>query len=100
MKKTIVYLLLLILSISCNKNKTTSERLTLAKQMVTKIVSSVEYADTEAITKEELNKIAIPLQDKLDSLKIEMEQWELDSLDAYRTKIVSEMIDRKVLRDN
>lgn len=71
-----------------------------AKETAKTIFEYVEQADTKKITKKQLDKKAMPLQKHLDSLRKVLSEDEIKDLDEYRTQLVSEMVDRKVNRNN
>ena len=93
-------------TVSCNEstnNKQANEaiemsKLVEAKKTAKQIFEFVEQAETNQITRKELDKKARPLQAHLDSLRIILTQTELTELDDYRTNLVSEMVDRSLLR--
>jgi len=101
---------LVITMTSCNEsssnkqaiepNKIEISRLKEAKSIAKQIFEFVEQADTKQISKKELDKKAEPLQSQLDSLRLILTTSEVTELDNYRTQLVSEMVDRKVIRDS
>lgn len=86
-----------------NKNPTDNiivkSKLDEAKEIAKTILDYVEQADSKQITKEELDKKAMPLQKQLDSLRLILTTNEIKELDSYRTQLFNELIDRKVIRD-
>jgi hypothetical protein len=109
MKKVILILAIVSALLSCNEstnnkqvidsNKIEISKLEEAKNTAKQIFEFVEQAETKQISKKELDKKAKPLQAHLDSLRIILTQGEVKELDDYRTILVSEMVDRKVIRD-
>ena len=103
---------------SCNnsssknqKNKSSTETSTVktdivesklyeAKKVAKTILNYVEQTETKQITREQLDIKAKPLQSHLDSLRLVLTAAEIKELDAYRTRLVNEMIDRKIIREN
>lgn len=106
MKKVILMFVIISVTVSCNEstnNKQANEaiemsKLVEAKKTAKQIFEFVEQAETNQITRKELDKKARPLQAHLDSLRIILTQTELTELDDYRTNLVSEMVDRSLLR--
>lgn len=70
-----------------------------AKILAKKIVDNVEQVELKKMTKKEMNKINMPLQKRLDSLRNTMLDYEKGELDNYRIKIINELVDRKVARE-
>jgi len=64
-----------------------------------KFFEFVEQADTKQYPKR-IRQKAEPLQSQLDSLRLILTTSEVTELDNYRTQLVSEMVDRKVIRDS
>lgn len=81
------------------KTQIAKSKLDEAKETAKTIFEFVEQADTKKITKKQLDLKAKPLQSHLDSLRLVLTADEIKELDSYRTKLVSEMVDRKVIRD-
>ena len=110
MKKAILIFAIVSVMTSCNEsknkkqtiesNKVEISKLEEAKNTAKQIFEFVEQAETKQITKKELDKKAKPLQAHLDSLRIILTSSEITELDDYRTQLVSEMVDRKVIRDS
>lgn len=84
---------------SVTKTDIVKSKLDEAKETAKTIFEYVEQADTKKITKKQLDIKAKPLQRHLDSLRLLLTADEVKELDAYRTQLVSEMVDRKVIRD-
>ena len=81
------------------KTEIVKSKLDEAKETAKTIFELVEQVETKKITKRQLDLKAKPLQSHLDSLRIVLTADEIKELDAYRTQLVSEMVDRKVIRD-
>jgi hypothetical protein len=93
MKYLIIFLF--AFCVGCKEKKPpANDRLLLAKACAETIFTVVELAEKGQITQEQLHSVADPAQHSLDSLRKLMTQTEIDSLDEFRTKYVSGMLDR------
>lgn len=81
------------------KTEIVKSKLDEAKETAKTIFELVEQVETKKITKKQLDLKAKPLQSHLDSLRLVLTADEIKELDSYRTQLVSEMVDRKVIRD-
>ena len=70
-----------------------------AKNLSTFIFSNVEKVDEHMMTKKQLKKLCDPIQKELDSLIKKLTFPQYEELKEYRSKLVSDMVDRKVERD-
>jgi hypothetical protein len=70
-----------------------------AKALVQQIFYYLDQADSKIISKRELDKKAMPLQKRMDSLRNYFSSSEILELDNYRTKLASALVDKKVARD-
>lgn len=73
--------------------------LTRAKSLSDTIFYYVERVDKKLMSKKQLTKKCDPLQRELDSLIKTLNANQYAELSAYRTQLVSAMVDRKVIRD-
>ena len=71
-----------------------------AKALAQQIFYYLDQADSRKISKLELDKKAMPLQKRMDSLRNYLNSSEILELDDYRTKLASELVDKKVARDH
>lgn len=71
-----------------------------AKALQKSIFDYIELVETKKMTKKEMDKVALPLQKRLDSLARELTPSESLEFDKYRNQLASELVDRKVERDN
>ena len=103
------HLLIVLLFAACNSpapiikvqdTVKTVSTLDTAKIVAKKILDYVELTEEKHLTKKQLDKIAKPLQHQLDSMRVLLSPEEIRQLDVYRTQLVSEMVDKKVQRDN
>ncbi len=85
--------------ISTVKTDIVESKLDEAKKVAKTIFDYVEQAETKQITREQLDIKANPLQSHLDSLRLVLTATEIKELDSYRTRLVNEMIDRKIIRE-
>lgn len=79
--------------------KNSKSKLDEAKETAKTIFEFVEQVETNKITKEQLDLKAEPLQIHLDSLRLVLTSEEIKELDSFRTQLVNDMVDRKIIRD-